>query len=201
MTAAVSIRSIARRAAGTYHDSHTSALDDGAEYQHTHDNTPALYPPLHTTGHNDDKADKRAQLDDDTKTHQEADGAPHVAERGVLVAVGGARERDAVACLGRTARVQPVGIFSFAILQCGVSKRWCLRALATYRTVGYPPRCGDAGDGHGRTHERKHQAHGINLPARHGWIEMRVSWVGAGERCLAAGSRVGQAGVIIVLLS
>lgn len=105
----------------TYHNRHASALDDGAEDQHTNDDAPALHPPLHTTGDDDNKADQRAQLDDDAEAHHEAHGAPHVAERGVLVAVGGAWEGDAVARLGRAARVQAVGVFSLAVLRCSVS--------------------------------------------------------------------------------
>lgn len=88
---------------GTYHDSHASALDDGAEDQHTHYNTPALHPPLDSTSDDDDKADQCTQLNHNAETHQEANRAPHVAEGGVFVAVGDAREGDAVARLGRAA--------------------------------------------------------------------------------------------------
>jgi len=91
------------RSGTTYHNGHASALNDGAEYQNTHYNTPALHPPLHSASDDDHKADQCAQLNNDTKTHQETNSAPHIAEGGIFVAVGDARERDAVARLGRAA--------------------------------------------------------------------------------------------------
>jgi hypothetical protein len=71
---------------------------------------------LYATGHDDNKADQCAQLNDHAEAHQKPNGAPHVAEGGIFVAVGGAREGNAVPSFRRAAGVEAVGVFSLAIL-------------------------------------------------------------------------------------
>lgn len=160
-----------QREGRTYHDGHTSALDDGAEYQYSHYYAPALHPSLHATGHDDNKADQRAQLNDHAEAHQEPNGAPHVAERGIFVAVGGAREGDAVPCFRRAAGVQAVGVVSLAVLVRTLVMQGSAGGQTAYRTIRHPSWHGDAGDCHRGADQREQQAHGVYAPARHDGAE------------------------------
>jgi hypothetical protein len=78
----------------TYYNGHAGALDDGAEEKHTGCDLPACCASLDATADNDDERHEGAEFDDDGEGDEEADGAPHVAEGRVLLAVAGSWEGD-----------------------------------------------------------------------------------------------------------
>lgn len=110
----------------TYRNSHARALHEAREQQQPADDLPSRRPSLHTTRYYNTKGDQRAELDDDVKRDEEADGPPHAAEVFVLGAHLLVRE----GCTGTVARavaVEAHGLFVLVIL--AVVSRVLARAL------------------------------------------------------------------------
>ena len=115
----------------TYYNGHGSTLNEGAKRQDAHGDLPSSSPALYAARDDDDKGDNGAQFDDDTKRGEEANGAPHVAERRVLCAVARLGKWNTGTRDGGAASVQAVRVFALAV-----------------GAIADPARHRDAGNGH-----------------------------------------------------
>ena len=115
----------------TYHNSHTRTLHDPRKQQQSTNDAPPRRPTLHTPRYYDAKRHERAQLDDDVKRDEEADGPPHAAKVFVLEARLLVRERGAhgFALDARAAAVEAHGDFALIVLAVrlvgGLGSRVC----------------------------------------------------------------------------
>jgi len=100
----------------TCHNSHARALHEAREQQQSADDAPPRRPALHPARYYNAKRDECAELEDDVKGDEEADGPPHAAEVFVLGARLLVRERGAGARDARAAAVEAQGDFALVIL-------------------------------------------------------------------------------------
>ena len=93
----------------TYNQSHRSTLYQSHQHQKPAYDPPSTLALLLATRQHDDESDQGHALDDDGKGHEEADGAPHVAEVSIFaMALGFFREFCAAVSDGVAQRMKPV---------------------------------------------------------------------------------------------